>query len=163
METKSTTEAEIIFPPVIDGRTYLKVKIKSLASEALHIRRESSKARAAGKRALRISLDAHRRGEMRDVSRATQMVYAFLRGKNLESIEATNTDKYARAAAIARAIPMLNKYACPPELNPPYVTSIDGMGQKRRKDYLHVAERRFRKWAGSPRDCSCHVCQNVVI
>lgn len=60
-------------------REYLKVKIKSLASEARIIRLEERRARARNRRELRIGLADHRRGIIRKTARSSLLAYGFLR------------------------------------------------------------------------------------
>lgn len=68
-----------------DHRTYLKVKIKSLAAEAQIIRKEERK-----NPKLREGLSEHRKGVVRRASRETLLAYGFLRGKKYEEIEKTS-------------------------------------------------------------------------
>ena len=61
--------------------TKLRVNIKSLASEARYIRKESNrvKRKSGGNDPDFRSLDSHRRWNVRNESRAAQLLYAFLR------------------------------------------------------------------------------------
>ena len=61
----------------MDKRTYLKVKIKSLAEEARIIRKETKKARNLS---IKNGLALHRTGVVRTEARLTQLAYGFLRG-----------------------------------------------------------------------------------
>jgi len=84
------------------SRTFLKVRIKELAGEAKIIRREESiatdwKASTKHKQGLEdsynyaswklLELRNHRKTVVRNASRATQIAYAFLRGKRFDSVE----------------------------------------------------------------------------
>lgn len=62
---------------------YLKIKIKHLAEEARIIRDEEKK--HAGD--MRNSLTEHRKQVVRREARATQLAYAFLRGKKYSDLE----------------------------------------------------------------------------
>lgn len=67
---------------------YLKVKIASLAAEARIIRKLAAKRRHKDD-PVRLSLNDHRRGVVRDAARASQVAYAFLRGKDYLTVEGT--------------------------------------------------------------------------
>jgi len=67
--------------------TQLKVKIKTLASEAGHIRLEETRTHGA----LRCDLADHRRGVVRREARCSLLAYGFLRGRPYLTIEAENT------------------------------------------------------------------------
>jgi len=71
-----------------DHRIYLKVKIKSLATEAKIIRQEERKARERRDRTLRIGLAGHRRGIVRHEARHSLLAYGFLRGVPYDKMEA---------------------------------------------------------------------------
>ena len=62
---------------------FLKVKIKSLTAESRIIRLEESRSRGE----LRDSLRAHRQHEVRRETRATQLAYGYLRGRERKRIE----------------------------------------------------------------------------
>src|SRR4051812_18796322 len=66
-----------------DGRTFLKVKIKSLTAESHIIRQETARAQ----KSIRSELSHHRRTAVRQAARNTGIAYAFLRGKNYRDIE----------------------------------------------------------------------------
>ena len=70
----------------MDNRTYLKVKIKSLAAEAKIIRIEEKRARRPG---LRRGLEDHRRGIVRTEARHTHLAYGFIRGLEYHQMEST--------------------------------------------------------------------------
>lgn len=63
--------------------THLKIKIKTLASEAKHIRREAN--RTGGRE--RQELTAHRTGPVRSAARHNQLAYAYLRGIPYRAVE----------------------------------------------------------------------------
>lgn len=65
-----------------DHRTFLKVKIKSLAAEAKIIRREEHK-----NKKLRHLLAEHRREVVRFEARHTLLAYGFLRGRSYKDLE----------------------------------------------------------------------------
>ena len=73
----------------------LKVNIKSLASEARHIRKESSRVKRdselKGNDPEFAALDGHRRWNVRNEARAAQLLYAYLRGVPYSRVE-TNPD-----------------------------------------------------------------------
>lgn len=82
-------------------RAYLKVKVKSLASEAVIIRTEERRCLASIQRIGDIEkflnhrialngLESHRKGTVRNEMRATLLAYGFLRGLPLSRIEATS-------------------------------------------------------------------------
>lgn len=66
-----------------DGRTFLKVKIKSLADESRTIRKETAKARQPRKNQLHL----HRVGVVRRAARNAHVAYAFVRGRAYRSVE----------------------------------------------------------------------------
>lgn len=84
-----------------NGHRYLKVKIKSLATEARIIKQEERKAKGR----LREGLYLHRVGIVRDAARLTQLVYGFLRGRKYRQIE--NSDKYINRKKV---FDMIEKY-----------------------------------------------------
>ena len=81
----------------MDRSIYLKVKVKSLAAEAIIIRQEENKIRERLDRVPEefkasnldrlIGLASHRRKEVRDEARASQIAYGYLRGKSFERME----------------------------------------------------------------------------
>lgn len=68
----------------MDERTYLKVKIKSLAAEAKIIRLETKRAKRAS---IRDGLALHRKGAVRFEARHTHLAYGFLRGREYRQME----------------------------------------------------------------------------
>lgn len=68
-----------------DHRTFLRVKIKSLAAEAAIIRHEERR-----KTALRNSLVYHRREVVRPAARSAHLAYGFICGKTYREIEPKN-------------------------------------------------------------------------
>lgn len=69
----------------MDERTYLKVKIKSLAEEARIIRRETKLAKSTS---IKNGLAEHRKGVVREEARLTHLAYGFLRGREYRQMEA---------------------------------------------------------------------------
>lgn len=67
-----------------DLRTFLKIKIKSLAAEARIIRSETAKKHRAD---IKNGLANHRRLVVRRAMRNTLIAYAFIRGRSYKSIE----------------------------------------------------------------------------
>jgi len=61
----------------MDLRTYLKIKIKTLAAEAGIIRREESKVKAMEK----WSMQHHRKTVVRDAARRSLVAYQIIRGR----------------------------------------------------------------------------------
>lgn len=75
---------------VADKRRLLKIKLKSLATEAKIIRQEEDRLRGAQKvhlQDLRREMAEHRRGIVRSESRHTGLAYAFIRGKGYREVE----------------------------------------------------------------------------
>ena len=70
----------------MDNRTYLKVKIKSLAAEAKIIRKEEKRAR---RESLRRGLEDHRKGIVRTEARHTHLAYGFIRGREYSQMESS--------------------------------------------------------------------------
>ena len=68
----------------MDERTYLKVKIKSLAEEARIIRKETKRARTVS---IKNGLALHRKGIVRNEARHTCLAYGFLRGLEYRQME----------------------------------------------------------------------------
>ena len=87
----------------MDERTYLKVKIKSLAEEARIIRLETKRAR---KISIKNGLALHRTGIVRLEARHTQLAYGFLRGLAYSQME-SKTHKEPDWKKIKR---MIEKY-----------------------------------------------------
>lgn len=69
-------------------KTFLKIKIKSLAAEAGIIRAEERKWPRAGMTGTRFALAQHRRFDVRREARSALLAYGFLRGRSYERIEA---------------------------------------------------------------------------
>lgn len=69
------------------SKTFLKIKIMSLAAEARIIRREANKWPRAGVMGTRYALNQHRRFDVRQEARSAQLAYGFLRNKPYRSIE----------------------------------------------------------------------------
>lgn len=67
-----------------DERTYLKIKIKSLAAESKIIRKETRRAKLPS---IKQGLYCHRVGVVRYEARHTHLAYGFLRGKEYREIE----------------------------------------------------------------------------
>lgn len=83
-------------------KTYLKIKIKSLAAESRIIRQEEKKWR--GGHPMRISLWEHRIKIVRAEARASLLAYGFLRGRKIWTIETSGKLPpaiWARARQIA--------------------------------------------------------------
>ena len=68
----------------MDERTYLKVKIKSLAEEAKIIRAETKKAKHTS---IKDGLYRHRIDVVRVEARSTHLAYGFLRGRGYRQME----------------------------------------------------------------------------
>lgn len=68
----------------MDERTYLKVKIKSLAEEARIIRKETKRAKRVS---IKNGLAEHRKGVVRNEARHTHLAYGFLRGREYRQME----------------------------------------------------------------------------
>jgi len=84
-----------------EARTrHLKIKIKTLASEAAHIRHEER--RTAGRE--RQELVAHRTGPVRSAARHNQLAYAFLRGLPYRAVERRTEDppNWSQVETLAR-------------------------------------------------------------
>jgi hypothetical protein len=87
----------------MDKRTYLKVKLKSLAAESKIIRREEKKAR---RHSIREGLYNHRISIVRNVARHTHLAYGFIRGRSYSQIEGRAKD----APAWGKVKTMVEKY-----------------------------------------------------
>lgn len=85
------------------AKRFLKVKLKSLAAEAVIIRQEEAKAKGQ----LRNDLHAHRVLVVRSESRATLLAYNFIRGRTYEQTEG----KCKTPAPKERVEAMVKKYA----------------------------------------------------
>jgi hypothetical protein len=86
------------------SRTYLKIKIKSLAAEARIIRREEL--RFPGQHTTRTGLYLHRINAVRTEARAALLAYGFLRGRSYAALEA----KCHIAPDQERTLRLINKY-----------------------------------------------------
>ena len=87
----------------MDERTYLKVKIKSLAEEAKIIRTETKRAR---KVTIKNGLALHRKGIVRREARHTHLAYGFLRGREYREME----NKAFEAPDWAKVRRMIERY-----------------------------------------------------
>lgn len=95
--------------PVWTKKTYLRVKIKSLAAEAKIIRLEERKWVTKDGRKdhpIRIGLNAHRRHDVRKEQRSALLAYGFLRGRAYKRIES----KCHAHPDIERVIELVRKY-----------------------------------------------------
>ena len=81
-----------------DGRTFLKVKIKSLAAEAKIIRKEEKKNTKIdedlGYNRKRRELRDHRKGTVAYEARHTLLAYGFIRGRAYEQMEPTGSGDF---------------------------------------------------------------------
>jgi hypothetical protein len=68
-------------------KAFLKIKIKSLAAEAVIIRQEERKYPRKGYN-IRWHLKEHRKHDVRDEARDAQLAYGFLRGRMYSTMEA---------------------------------------------------------------------------
>lgn len=86
------------------SKTFLKIKIMSLAAEARIIRAEERKWPRAGMAGMRFQLASHRRFDVRSEARSAQLAYGFLRGRAYRRMEAKCWDlpNYVRIAEIVR-------------------------------------------------------------
>lgn len=87
---------------------HLKIKICSLAAESVIIRREEIKAKARGDVDTFRSLQAHRKFDVRNESRAAQLAYAYLRGKPYAVTESEGSA--IPATIIVRAAEIVTKF-----------------------------------------------------
>ena len=121
----------------MDDRTYLKVKIKSLAAEAKIIRTEEKRARRPG---LRRGLEDHRKGIVRTESRHTHLAYGFIRGREYHQME-SSTHETPNWEKVRK---MVEKYGS-------YVTwdasseSYDEY-RKRQQQHKEEAKKSFETW-----------------
>ena len=98
--------------------TFLKVKVKSLAEEARIIRKEETNIKNLPKQyrdrsadATLTSLTLHRKDNVRNEARATQLARAYLKGKAYSLIEHKCTDNYRFSYYIVpRILSMVVKY-----------------------------------------------------
>ena len=81
---------ETTFTHPTDRRIELRVKIKSLAEESRIIRLEEK--RLPGPCFKRACLRQHRIEDVRQAARASQLAYAFLRGRTYRSVEVTTRE-----------------------------------------------------------------------
>jgi hypothetical protein len=83
-------------------KLYLKIKIKSLAAEALIIRKEARKVRGD----LRHSLNQHRKTDVRWEARSSMLAYGFLRGRPYklmeEKVRADNQPDWTRIEQLVK-------------------------------------------------------------
>lgn len=84
------------------SKTYLKIKIMSLAAEAKIIRREER--RWYGSSGTRSGLRNHRVFEVRSEARAAQVAYAFVRGRTYAQLERSplTTPRWDRVLTLVR-------------------------------------------------------------
>lgn len=72
---------------IVDRREMLRIKLKSLATEAKYIRSEEDKMAWCAGGTLRNELREHRTGIVRNESRATSLAYGFVKGYPRSKIE----------------------------------------------------------------------------
>ena len=89
----------------------LKIKVKHLATEPAIIRHEERKLKGIEK----WDLQHHRKWNVRNEARATQLAIAFLKGKSYKKIEPKLRDKwaYAHDLVFVRVLKMAQKYGKP--------------------------------------------------
>jgi len=88
-------------------KSFLKVKIKSLAEESRIIRLEERKSYVNSQRE---QLYLHRVCDVREESRAAQIAYAYLRGRSLSSIESGAKPSWIRDRVYRRAHKIVQKF-----------------------------------------------------
>lgn len=69
------------------SKTFLKIKIMSLAAEAKIIRKEANRWPREGQQGVRFELNQHRRFDVRSEARSAQLAYGFLRNRPYRSME----------------------------------------------------------------------------
>lgn len=126
----------------MDERTYLKVKIKSLAEEARIIRKETKRARAIS---IKNGLALHRKGVVRHEARHTHLAYCFLRGREYREIE----HKAHEAPDWAKVRKMIEKYG---SHLAPWSLNTESYGDYEKRSQEHKARKaevlkRFDEWA----------------
>lgn len=84
----------------------LKIKAKHLAAEPAIIRHEESKLSGIDKRIL----SEHRRNEVRNEARATQLAIAYLKGKETPELKWKDVHDYKHQLVLKRLMAMVNKY-----------------------------------------------------
>ena len=86
----------------------LKIKAKHLATEPAIIRHEERKVTGMD----RWDLQQHRKWDVRNEARATQLAIAFIKGKDINKIEPKRRDPsgYNHTIVLRRIIAMVKKY-----------------------------------------------------
>lgn len=91
------------------SKTYLKIKIMSLAAEARIIRREEH--RWPGPSDIRNGLHLHRICDVRNEARASLLAYGYLRGRPYAAVEdAKVADSFPRQQALAKAAVIATRF-----------------------------------------------------
>lgn len=91
------------------SKTYLKIKIMSLAAEAKIIRREEH--RWPGASDIRCGLHLHRVNNVRGEARASLLAYGFLRGRSYAAVEdAKSPDSFQRQHAMEKAAAIASRF-----------------------------------------------------
>ncbi|TXI10937.1 MAG: hypothetical protein E6Q68_07220 [Polynucleobacter sp.] len=89
-----------------DRRVFLKVKLKSLAAETRVIRSAERKSRPEQFKFLTNELRCHRIAVVRREARATNLAYAFIRGRKYKAVEAKfhqgNAPDWTKVEAMVR-------------------------------------------------------------
>lgn len=87
----------------------LKIKSKHLAAEPAIIRHEEKKIQGWE----RTDLQFHRIWDVRNESRATQLAIAYLKGKDINTIESTrrSNEDYKHLVVLKRVVSMVTKYS----------------------------------------------------
>lgn len=90
------------------SKTYLKIKIKSLAEEARIIRHEEKK--WYGPSETRTGLYLHRVRDVRSEARAALLAYGFLRGRPYAALEKVGNHRQTNAVDWIRVTRLAAKY-----------------------------------------------------
>lgn len=90
----------------------LKIKVKSLAEEAKIIRKEELRFRGTSYE--QGMLTDHRRWDVRNECRATQLAIAFLKGKPYETVEVNRREEFKLRYVVAKRVNrIVRKYSTP--------------------------------------------------
>lgn len=117
----------------MDERTYLKVKIKSLAEEAKIIRLETKRAKRAS---IKDGLALHRKGIVRSEARHTHLAYGFMRGREYRQME----PKAHQEPNWEKVRKMVEKYGTHLDW------SSEDCGYSSHKDRKEETRQRFEAW-----------------
>lgn len=138
------------------SRTYLKIKVTSLAAEQALIRREEQKVKKAYQRKRKsgdtppsvfFGLQEHRKKDVRPEARAANLAYGFLRGRTYAQMEPKTYETFN----FKRVEALVLKYGGA-SMKPLFVTWLKAAAE-------HLATQEHLRWEGRRAELEAHTRQ----